>query len=389
MSRIPLVPLLLAASSLAGCADPGAPLAARTTAAPTAAAPAGLVTDAAVGRFWPYTGTDFSGAGQDPINLVFTGVSDPRRLRALLLSLDGDRSALGLPNVPPFDCTWSDAIGDLQTGYADAGGWTGSAIQLQCGAYGPVRFHLRLFAAGAATIANAHFEVLIPGTADHQVLSWELAERLVAGDLGRSGRLDEAQPPRTTAAINASPFREVPAIIYDGLPAGLRALIGGPLGDVSDAVPIATDGRATVLAVASAPPVASGTTTQDFTLTYHQAIPKPFCAAPGELVFVDGPVHLVKQVTVDGSGAFASTFDAAGTLAVTPLDAGGAPAGATYRAEVAERQETTAGDGRSQVRGLVQRTLFAGTGAPSRLAVRLTAGPNGQADYRPDVRCGD
>lgn len=390
MSRYRLLaPFVLLAPALASCGDAAAPLA--STARSHSAMPAPVpLANADIGtRFWPYTGSEFSGTGQDPINLIFTGVSDPRRIRALLLSLGGDRTALGMPDAYPFNCTWSDAIGDLQTGYSEAGGWTGSAVQLQCGDYGPVRFHLRLFAAGGATIANAHFELLISGTADHQVLSWELAERLVTGDLVRSGRLGAATPPSATAAINPAPFREIPAIIYDGLPLELRGAIGGPLADVTAAVPIGTDGKATVLHVASAPAITPGLATQDFTLAYHQAIPKPFCAAPGELVFVDGPVHLVKRVVVDAGGALASSFDAAGELTVLPLGAGGEPAGEPYRAVVAEHQETAASDGRSLVRGLVQRTLFLSGDTPSRLIVRLAVGPEGQADYRPDVRCAD
>lgn len=62
-------------------------------------------------EFWPFTGNDFSGTPQDPINLLFAGESDPRALRAALLFLDGDRTAFGFPNVFPFNCTWIDAIG--------------------------------------------------------------------------------------------------------------------------------------------------------------------------------------------------------------------------------------------------------------------------------------
>jgi hypothetical protein len=96
---------------------------------------------------WPYTGTDFTGTPQDPINLVFTGRSDPRAIRSALMVLDGNRTAFGMPPVSPFNCTWSDAIGDLQTGYNATTEWVGSAIQLACGDYGPIRFHVRLFEA--------------------------------------------------------------------------------------------------------------------------------------------------------------------------------------------------------------------------------------------------
>ena len=76
------------------------------------------------------------------------------------------------------------------------------------------------------TLGNAHFELLIPGTTDHQVLSWELAEQLVTVDMVRSGLL--AAAPGSTAPINAAPgFRQIPAEIYNLLPAELRAASAG------------------------------------------------------------------------------------------------------------------------------------------------------------------
>ena len=47
-------------------------------------------------NIWPYTGGNFSGTPQDPINLIFVGKADPLDIRAALLSLDGDRSAFSL-----------------------------------------------------------------------------------------------------------------------------------------------------------------------------------------------------------------------------------------------------------------------------------------------------
>lgn len=72
------------------------------------AAPSPLVTvdiglDAV--EFWPYTGADLSGTPKDPINLIFFGQADPRDIRAALLSLDGDRTAFGMPSAPPFSST--------------------------------------------------------------------------------------------------------------------------------------------------------------------------------------------------------------------------------------------------------------------------------------------
>ncbi|MCX5737031.1 MAG: hypothetical protein NTZ61_00755, partial [Proteobacteria bacterium] len=164
-------------------------------------APTGIVTVTTVGKaleFWPYTGNSFAGTPVDPVNLVFTGQADPVRIRAALLALDGDRTSAGFPDAYPFNATWVDAIGgDVQTTYVGADeGWVGSVVQLQLGGYDPLRIHLRLFrseqpfgATGVWTLGAAHFEVLIPGTADHQVLSWELAKQVVVADLMRAGLL--------------------------------------------------------------------------------------------------------------------------------------------------------------------------------------------------------
>ena len=82
-----------------------------------APAPSPLVT-VSVGEdnldFWPYTGGDFSSDPVCPINLIFIGEADPRDIRAALFSLDGDRTAAGFPDIPPFNDTWQDAIGFVE-----------------------------------------------------------------------------------------------------------------------------------------------------------------------------------------------------------------------------------------------------------------------------------
>src|SRR3954453_21571650 len=150
--------------------DPYAPVPANSNPASfSAAAPPSLLVPIALAggsiSIWPYTGVDFSGTPQDPINLVFTGKSDPRSIRSALMSLNGDRTAYGMAPVYPFNCTWSDAMGDLQTGYNAEAAWVGSAIQLACGGYGPIRFHVRLFEAGAVALGKSHFQGPIPGPA--------------------------------------------------------------------------------------------------------------------------------------------------------------------------------------------------------------------------------
>ena len=286
---------------------------------------------------WPYTGTNFSGVGQDPINLVFTGNADPTQIRAALAGLDGDRTLFGFPATFPFDCVWSDAMGAVQTSYGSPDAWTGSAVQLECGAFGPLRFHLRLFRHGEITLGAAHFELLIPGTADHQVLSWELAEKFLTVDFARSGLLGAA--PSSTGPINDAPsFRTIPAVLYNGVPAALRAAIGGPSGNQTAAVGIGTDGMATVLALAGAVEVTAIEDVEELVITYGQVVPKPFCASPTSLIRIDGPVTLRQRAQTTASGEYTSNFIATGSLIITPIDGlTGTPSGPSYRARIVER----------------------------------------------------
>jgi hypothetical protein len=253
-----------------------------------------------------------------------------------------------------------------------------------------VRFHLRLFSAGAFTVANAHFELLIPGTADHQVLSWELAEQLVALDMRRTGLLDPAQPFGATAGINEAPFRTIPAEIYNLLPAGLTAAIGGPSAPVSAPVPIASDGAATIVRLVGRAAPSPGQATQEFPIEYDQVIPRPFCAAsPAELVRVHGPVTLRKTVGLTASGELTSEFHADGRLEITPIDpTTGQPSGPTYEAEVQENQTTWAADRGSRVRGhLLRIELPAGQAGHGRLSVVLDVDAAGAADFRRTESC--
>ncbi len=289
-------------------------------------------------RFWPYTGNDFSGEPQDPVNLIFFGKADPRDIRAALMALSGDRTAFGYPPMPPFNSTWDDAIGDVQTGFSEADGWSGGCIQLACGEYGPIRFHVRLFKMGKWTVGNAHFEVLIPGTTDHQVLNWEVAEQLVIADFMRSGLLDANLPMIPTDPINQSPWRAIPSIIYNGLPVEVRAFIGGPMGDVADDVPMGTDGRAIILNLAGKVPFSPEIRVQDFVINFDQVIPKPFCSSePYDYVYVNGPVHLMQTTEVQENGTYKMAFRATGDLIVVPVNPMTSEAvGAPMAAKIAE-----------------------------------------------------
>jgi len=131
--------------------------------------------------FYPYIATDLAENAVDPVNLVFVGEVDPVQIRSALLALDGDRTAFGFPAAYPFDQVWTDALGgSVETAWVEPEGWIGSVVQLTIGNYETLRFHLRLYRTGTDgwTIGSAEFEVMIPGTADHQVLHWKSPSRL-------------------------------------------------------------------------------------------------------------------------------------------------------------------------------------------------------------------
>jgi hypothetical protein len=386
---------ILSCSILSGCHEPTSPAPTRPTVALSEAssepAPAGLVSVSAGGatrQFWPFTGTSFDGTPQDPINLIFTGESDPRSIRAALLSLNGDRTALGFPNAFPFNCTWSDAIGGVQTAYDSEVGWVGSAIQLQCGDFGPIRFHLRLFGAGDYTLAGVHFELLIPNTTEHQVLSWELAERLVLADFVRSGLL--AAPPAVTAGINPAPWKTIPPEIYNGLPVPLRVAIGGPIGNVTTPVPIGSDGRATILQLGRGVDADAMVDRQDFVVNFNQIIPKPFCASgPLDYLLVQGPIDLRQQVVVTASGNYQSQFHAQGRLVLTPVNPLTGQRGESYEAIVNERHHGMMTDNRTLAAQLQMQILLPSS-APfgGRLKISLHVGTGGAYYFAADVDCG-
>lgn len=415
-----LTVLAVAAAALSGCSDqdgrtPGGLLSSRrlggssmsSNAASRAggsvqtnpAPPAGIVNVAVEGAgldVWPYTGTSFDGAPSDPLNLIFVGDADPAGIRAALMALDGDRSAFGLPNASPFNERWGDAIGDVQTSYAGSSGWTGSVIQLRLGEYAPLRVHLRLFRTGAPfsaggtwTLGAAHFEVLIPGTADHQVLSWMVARQIITADLVRSGLL--VRDPSLTEPIGAAPsFREIPEFIYNGLPDELKGLIGGPLGTASSPVPLASDGRAAVFHLKGTPAASAGSWSQRFSLSYGQVIPKPLCAdGPLDWVYVQGPVELTKTASVDEAGRYQYTSRIAGRVTVTPVDitqTPPAPVGESFQAEVADLQE---GHTDPVAEGVFARSrrIAPQTGGTELQISDLKVSSTGIQDYRLVTKC--
>ena len=164
----------------------------------------------------------------------------------------------------------------------------------------PFRFHIRLFAQGGDTLGNAHFEFLIPGTAEHEVLSWDLARAFVTLDVARTGALT-ASPPRWRRSDD--PRRELPGggrrPVYDGLVAGGAIPILAAAGLYPTSVPagvdmpIPTNGAAAVLAaeIIAVPTGLKALAETD--VTYDIVIPRPFCSTgPVDLGPVAGPIPL-------------------------------------------------------------------------------------------------
>jgi hypothetical protein len=340
----------------------------------------------------------FDGNPQDPINLVFAGEADPVQIRAALLALDGDRTAFGFPPVYPFNATWSDAIGDVQAGYAEGEGWIGSVIQLQLGEYEPVRAHIRLFRTGSPygedggwTVGNAHFEIMIPGTADHQVLSWEIAEAVVVADLVRSGLLDPVAPLQPTGPINAAPsFREIPPFIYNALPAELILLIGGPPQPVTDPVPIPSDGQGTILNLAASIPVQVDETVSAFTAEYSQIVPKPFCSdGPFDWLLLTGAVDFSKTAGIGPSGRYTCHSRYSGKLTAIPVDITvdpPVPIGEPFDAIVNGTQEGFLQEHSASVRAH-DRRVAPQVGGTELQMIRLQVATHGAKTYRATTHC--
>ena len=341
-------------------------------------------------EFWPYTGNDFSGIPSDPINVILTGNADPRMVRAALMFLDGDRTAWGFPANFPFNVTWQDAIGGVQTTYSSNSSWVGSPIQMEAGDYQQMRFHIRFFDMGEATLVGSHLEFLIPNTTEHQVISWEVAEQLLVVDLLRSGLVDPGFYPPPTVLINDYPsFREIPAMIWAGMPPELQFLVGSSPDPTTGNVPLPSDGNATVLHlmgdVNGIPQIA----TQEFTIDFDAVIPKPICASsPYDLVYVQGPVTLRQKVLYTPSGNYISQFHAQGHLDLTPVDLTYQPVGSTYQAIVNEHHRGIVTNQVSMASSF-QMQIEVPPSGPFRgqLLVHLNVGPGNSSQYSLEVKC--
>jgi hypothetical protein len=348
-------------------------LAAPALAGPSAPAPAGTVGIAVAGgslTLWPYTTSDFE-TRSDPVNLVFPN-ADPRAIRQELVRLGGQRPGTPFAGLPfgAGACRWMDAMGYEQTAWAEPDEWVAGAVQLACVASpshplgSPFRFHARLFRVGAHTLGAAHFEILVPGTAEHEVLSWDFARQLVLYDVARTGTLTAA--PTSVGLVPAGSFRAVRRPVHDGLvAAGLGPLFAalGLVPPASGDVPIPTSGQAAVLStgIAFAPVQEKLEATAE--VTYDIVAPKPFCASgPYDFVRLRGPLHFAQSVHTNPSGKYQRDYLLGGTLQVTPMIPTSpttfVPAGPTIDASITETHRAMLTDEYDQVTERVAQVLL-------------------------------
>ncbi len=319
----------------------------------------------------PYATSDFA-TPSDPVNLVFLH-ADPRAIRQELMKLSGDRTVAPLPGVPvfppdpPFNCRWTDAMGYEQAAFAKPEGWVGGEVQLACvnpaAPMGdPFRFHLRLFRSGPHTFGAAHFEILIPNSAEHEVLSWDFARTLVEFDMLRTRTLT-VLPPKHVEIVPPGTFRSVRRLIYQGImdrdggPTLLTilGLLPEPPGSTPEAVAIPTDGKAVAFtSIITFDPVKSDRRTK-YRATYALNAPKPFCG-PG-FVRLEGTLQMELRVQTNPSGKYERTYGVSGTLSVTPLGATG-PIGPPVPAIIFEAHRGMITDNYGEVTERASQTLL-------------------------------
>jgi hypothetical protein len=284
---------------------------------------------------WPFTTENYQPgeAGQsDPINLVFLN-TDPRAIRQELMRLGPDRPAWSFLPSGAKGCVWMDAMGYEQAAYLEPEGWVGGEVQLACATPdSPLgreyRFHVRLFRSGAHTIGGAHFEINVPGTAEHETLSWELARQFVTDEIARldGGAFQDNTP--VFQPTNGS-FRTARGLINAyvwqtnaGNPAFLLALGLPPPQPPFPPVPIPASGLAAVFAPAfTYEPVSSDVTLTDSRSYFVQSTPKPFCDGT-PIQITGGPLTFTLRTQTNPSGKYQRTYMLGGSLVVKTLSTG-------------------------------------------------------------------
>ena len=227
-------------------------------------------------------------------------------------------------------CVWMDGMGYDQAAYVEPEGWVGDELQLVCATPdSPLgkedRFHVRLFRSGPHTIGGAHFEINVPGTAEHEVLSWEMARDFVTDEIARldmaafQGEAEVFEPKDGTFRTVRGQVNYYVFATNNAFWARLGLL--DPPAPGLPAAPIPATGLAAVFAPSfTFVPVKSDFTLTDYR-TYGVVTTKPFCGgAPVQIT--GGPLTLRLRVQTNPSGKYQRTFTVAGYLKIKTLSTG-------------------------------------------------------------------
>jgi hypothetical protein len=325
------------------------------------------------------------GGKSDPVNLIFLN-TDPRAIRQQLMKLDGSRSSEWsfLPNGAK-GCVWMDGMGYEQAAYLEPEGWVGGVVQLVCTTKdSPLgnwyRFHVRLFRSGPHTIGGAHFELNTPGTAQHEVLSWEMARDFVRDEMAR---LDADDKGETQLFDPGTPgtFRTTNGLVYYFYVWGPNVSTNQPfltalgLGPPSlGPTPIPATGFATVYAPDfTYVPARSDITLTDSRIYNVPGTPKPFCGGEN-IQITGGPLTLTLRVQTNPSGKYQRTYTVAGKLTIKTL-----ATGAVQEAIISEAHRGMLTDNYEEVTQEISQVLLPIDTAPGQ-SLHVIFGA-GQTDY--------
>jgi len=164
------------------------------------------------------------------------------------------------------------------------------------------------------------------------------------------------------------------------------------LGDVTDPVPILTDGKATIFNAAESFGFTPGKFKEFSVINFSQVIPKPFCSSgPFDYLLVSGPITLRQLVLVTPSGNYISQFQAVGHLDLTPVNPltnPPTPIGETYRAQVNEHHKSIITQKNTLTSNFQMQIEIPPSGPfHGKLVIKVKIGPNGPAQEQVEVIC--
>jgi hypothetical protein len=292
-------------------------------------------------NLWPFLTENYlpGAVGKsDPVNLIFLN-TDPRAIRQRLMALGGTRSGWDFLPSGANGCVWIDGMGYEQAAYLEPEGWVGGAVQLVCttpksplGA--EYRFHVRLFRSGPHTIGGGHFEINTPGTAEHTVLSWEMARQFVTSEMARVDPASvKGQVPVWTPATMS--FRTVNGLVYayvlskyPPLPtipnnvAFYLALGIGPTASPYPDKPLPATGLAAVFDGGfEYVPQKQDITITDSRMYQVASTKKPLCDGE-DIQITGGPLTFALRVQTNPSGKYQRTYTVSGRLKIKTLSTG-------------------------------------------------------------------